>query len=403
MIAATGLGCSRARPTARSNPGVCKFRLRLPWLMASAATFFLVMTARFASGSDARVRITLSYRVAPGCPTASDFRAEVTARTEEAAWASPSEVPDRALDVSVVGVPGKFEGRLRIQKANAPSSVRQISGESCDEVIEALALVAALAIDPHALTSPLHTPLAEAGGAHDTASEASNEASRVAAAQEAPPQTKAPAVATAAAAPVVLSSAAKGAAPELTLPSRSETRAAWHAASGLGAAVISGVLPSATLAGRGFFELAPSPRIFFPMLRLDATAALQGWKPAGPGFTQSLWFTSELEACPVSFALGPRLRVAPCVFGDLGLLRSQGRIGGQSGVTTQTRPWIALGILGRLRWSLSDAFFVDISGGLRAPLVRDTLIFDAPQRVVLYAVPVVGAEASLGLGYRFAQ
>jgi len=85
----------------------------------------------------------------------------------------------------------------------------------------------------------------------------------------------------------------------------------------------------------------------------------------------------------------------------VGLLRTRGQIAGQSAVMTQTRPWVAIGLLGRVRWWLGAGIFAEISGGLRAPLGRDTLIFEVPQRVAVYTVPVAGAHVGIGLGYGF--
>ena len=362
-------------------------------LLAGLLTiFFWVFTARGASGSDPRVAIALSYRVAAGCPSESDFREEVAARTKEAKWAAPSDVTERALDVSVVNDRDTFKGRLIIQKVGTPNATRHITGESCDEVIAALALVAALAIDPQALTSPLPAHSAPVATAEESGPETADTSRGAVTA----PPTQPSAVAPNESGPI-----ARRFDWVLTGQVRPTSHTLWRMATGIDVSVVSGVFPSAAIAGTAFLEFGANSGLFSPAFRLDATGSERGWEPTGPGSVRLLWLTSELEACPLRLTVGRKLYAAPCLFGDMGLLRTQGQIAGQSAVMTQTRPWVAIGLLGRVRWWLGAGIFAEISGGLRAPLGRDTLIFEVPQRVAVYTVPVAGAHVGIGLGYGF--
>jgi len=382
------------RVNVRSSAGMFALGRRPFSQLTVLFPFFLFFTARAASGSDPRAAITLSYHVATGCPSEGDFREAVAARTKEAEWATPNEVTERDLDVSVVNDRDTFKGRLTVHKAGTPSATRHITGESCDEVIAALALVAALAIDPQAVTSPLPARSAPVTPVTEPVPEASEASRADGIAPPLPPQ--------------------PSALPEITSSLndqrdqrwvsgkvRPTVHALWHMATGVDASVVSGVFPSAAIAVTAFFEVGVNGGLFSPAFRLDVTGSERGWEPTGPGSTQLLWLTSELEACPLRLAIGKKLYVAPCLFGNFGLLRIQGQIAGQSAVMTQSRPWAAIGLLGRARWWLGTGMFVEVSGGLRAPLGRDTLIFEVPQRVAVYTVPVAGAHVGIGLGYSF--
>ena len=64
-----------------------------------------------------------------------------------------------------------------------------------------------------------------------------------------------------------------------------------------------------------------------------------------------------------------------------------------------TRPWLALGLDGRLRWTFS-ALFLEARGGAFVPLTRDSYVFEDP-RVVVHRPAPLGAAFALGIGVVF--
>ncbi len=132
--------------------------MRAGWSLAAVgATLVVAATAR------AQVEaIRIAYHSGPGCPDEARFVGEVMGRTDRARRASGSE-PGRTFDVSLTGEGSRSRGVLRITDAGGRVTKRDVAGETCTEVAGALALVAALAIDPQARTGTdpaVHAPAA---------------------------------------------------------------------------------------------------------------------------------------------------------------------------------------------------------------------------------------------------
>ncbi|HET7544125.1 MAG TPA: hypothetical protein VFK05_29840 [Polyangiaceae bacterium] len=93
--------------------------------------------------------VALAYDAAPGCPSEMDFKAAVEARdghfTGERAPGSAW-----ALRVSIVADAGGYRGTLQSTTEEATSAVREVHGATCAEVVDALAVVSATALNPRA-------------------------------------------------------------------------------------------------------------------------------------------------------------------------------------------------------------------------------------------------------------
>jgi hypothetical protein len=106
---------------------------RLAWLALACCSIAVRAYAEAPRG--------LAYRAPTGCPTEADFLTQVAARGGR--FRAEDE---RTFDVSVELRGGNFSGSLRVGE----SEPREVSGASCAEVADALAVVTALALQPSA-------------------------------------------------------------------------------------------------------------------------------------------------------------------------------------------------------------------------------------------------------------
>jgi hypothetical protein len=88
---------------------------------------------------------TLEYRASGGCATEADFIAAVAARGGHFS-ALPADEAGRVLSVSIGVESGLFRGTLQERRGADASVARDVHGASCEEVVDALAIVAAIAL-----------------------------------------------------------------------------------------------------------------------------------------------------------------------------------------------------------------------------------------------------------------
>jgi hypothetical protein len=94
--------------------------------------------------------IALDYQVGAGCPDRAQFVRRVHTFTTKAEIVSDDGAPLRKFGVQVLRAGSAVHGELTIDDRGAKTT-RQVSGATCDEVISALALATAIAVDPDAL------------------------------------------------------------------------------------------------------------------------------------------------------------------------------------------------------------------------------------------------------------
>jgi hypothetical protein len=302
-----------------------------------------------ARGEDAPEAVFLRYRGAAGCPEAAAFREEFQARTTRAVLSERRERPGRTFTVTLTNEPGRIGGSLELESGAGSRATREVSGQTCAEVVSALSLVAALAVDPEASLS---------GGAGAAVS--------------------------------------PGASP----PAVTENR--WRVAAGIGVGVVEGVLPRAAMAPSAFVEVADSdrsPRLVKPAFRFTLTGAAGGATATPRGSAHFLWGAAAVQACPLRLWVAGTLQGYPCGFGEVGFLAGQGSDVAEP--DHRTRRWIAIGALLRLQWSPDERFFIDAEGAIRAPLTRDVFVFDLEERTRVHEVPGLGWTLDAGVGVRW--
>lgn len=324
--------------------------------------------ARGAERIPARVQVDAPE----GCASRASFSAALARRTDRL---EVSEAGGASIDVTIRRTDGQATGELRIARGGPPSAPRRVSAASCEEVAEGLALVAALAFDPAAKidVAPVAAPAPEP------------------AAEPAADPVAAPAEAAVAPGPVAAMAPAARERPTRSQPQAARTRVALAAT---GAAVALGA--GATFGWGGFVGLERERGLWSPAARVGVQRAEASQAASAVG-ADLAWTLARASFCPVRFALAPGVSARPCAGLDAGVLSASAR--GVDRARDRSRPWIAPSAAVRLAWAPSDALFLEASGVLAAPLVRDEVVVDPA--VSLYRAPVVAPAGEIAAGVHF--
>jgi hypothetical protein len=119
---------------------------RVKWC-AALTTAFLCAASPARADKEA---ILLDYEPATGCPDRAKFVEQVRTFTSKAEIVSDESAAHRKFEIRVSRVGSAVHGELTIDD-HVGRTTRNVSGASCDEVISALALASAIAVDPDAL------------------------------------------------------------------------------------------------------------------------------------------------------------------------------------------------------------------------------------------------------------
>jgi hypothetical protein len=109
------------------------------------------------AASDDATPIRIELDAPPDCATAEGFYEAVRARTERARTVKEGESGVRVV-VRLTRVGTRAHGELRVIGEHGESDTRRVDGASCTEVVAALSLTVALAVDPTARLGPLDRP-----------------------------------------------------------------------------------------------------------------------------------------------------------------------------------------------------------------------------------------------------
>ncbi|HEY3496701.1 MAG TPA: hypothetical protein VGK73_18505 [Polyangiaceae bacterium] len=287
-----------------------------------------------------------AYRVPAGCPTAGVFSEQVGARTP--LWRRAEGL---SVVVDVRAAPEGTIGHVSLER-DGRATEREITASSCDEAVQALALIVAILIDPLAATGPVF-------------------------AVPAPPAT-----------PVE---------PVSPVSPRAERR--WFVLAGTELAFEGGIAPGLSPGIRvSAAAFRRSPASIVSSLRLSAFRFASGTVPAAGGASAAFELTGgRLEACSFGFASWP-LRVVPCLFGELGALAASGTHPERS--HSETVFWAAAGPAVRASAELANVLYVELEAGAVLPLVAYDFGFEG-EPVPAHETPVIAGEFSAGLGVRF--
>jgi hypothetical protein len=329
--------------------------------LASAILFFAAKSSADALEPEP-VRAELA--AAPSCAEGSSFIGQVLARTRRARLAQPNE-PARTFTITVAQAGDSLRGTLRVVTATREVVERKVEAKTCGEVVEALALVAALIVDPEALTKPLGPPEPEPPRA-----------------PVAPPPPWSP--------PIVPP------APEPAEPAR--------VSAGLALEVASAIAPALTPVERVWAEASwPIAGILRPSFGLSlARASTQVTRKSLTA--EILWVTGRVAACPLELVDSRRFSLRPCALLDVGVIQGKGanRENVSSAASAQTTPWVAPGLNVGFYLVPVSPLVLRLEAGGMVEAVMTEFVYDVSRdlRQKVYSIPLFGWYLGLGAGVR---
>jgi hypothetical protein len=282
----------------------------------------------------------LAYVAPNECPDQSAFWAEVCARSERAKTLDG----ELSFAVEVKQSGSAVLGQLIMSSTETSSTpnVREISGAACDEVVRALALIAALAIEAHEV----------------------EKVSVVKPVEETPE-------------PRLVFRPVEG-------PPVLENRSRWRLSSGAGAGLLFGVMPSPALLLPAFVEYQNGTDV---ALRFGLLFAQAG---GARGSTFTL-IAGRGEVCPYAYEVGS-FRAVPCVVAEAGALT------GRQEFFASTL-WLAGGAAGRVRFFGLDPFYAELEGSARIPFIRESFAFRP--LTIIHQPDRIAADLALRAGVHF--
>jgi hypothetical protein len=386
----------------------------------------LIATAVGAAAPAGRVpMMRVDFDAPAGCGSAEAFRRGVAARLEHAA---PSdEVPPARIQVRLTRSGDHVVGELRLSHEQAPADTRTVEGATCDEVVDVLALTAALALQPaHAApraagAAPVRAPARESapaarGNAARSTAPAPAAGPRPGSSSPAPRparETPAPAAAAASLPPPAPIESPPPPPPPAPPPPRPEPPASPPAAPepiveqpapppsppagtylevGAGAAlarVLSssvGSGPGPNLGGGVMLGVAHAREDRVPQsLRLGWLYLPNDFLLHG-GDVVDRWYAFTLTACPGWGLRHGAFDAQVCARGIGGWLTATDAA--ISNPLSKSRVWLSAGALVRGGAGLGAGFTLELEAGIDAPLLHRQFITTTPLETVAETPPV---------------
>jgi hypothetical protein len=117
----------------------------------------LIVLGRVAPEAQRPIPIRVEFEAPAGCSGSSQFYQGIRARTKRVALAGRGEA-GLTLRVRLRQSASHVHGELQVIDEEGATDTREVDGATCAEVVEALSLTAALAVDPTAALSPAPAP-----------------------------------------------------------------------------------------------------------------------------------------------------------------------------------------------------------------------------------------------------
>ena len=325
--------------------------------------------SRSAHGQSPEEPLRLEYHVSAGCDDEQQFFAALRARAPRARLARSDE-PARVFNVEIEQSTKGTRARLTIREPSGQRTVRDLETTDCREAVDALALIAALAVDPQAAAENVQR-----------GSEAKSTPGDRSAATKAPLDLST----------VKSSEAAPGAdVPVLSSPS-------WIWVASVAGSGRGGVAPGLLLGGRLGIGLERNQDGWWaPSVRVAAEYATRGAFAVEGGVATFAYAAGSLEICPIRVPKGGRVLARPCITADLGVLHASGS--DVPNARSASRLWLAAGGLVRLEWRFSARIGAELDIGCTFPVWRDRFRFD-PR--LIYEVAKTSGIAALGVTMHF--
>ncbi|XXT15952.1 hypothetical protein WME94_37470 [Sorangium sp. So ce429] len=310
-----------------------------------------------AAAAPAPIPIRIDFDAPPSCSTADALYDGIRARTDRVRLAEEGE-DGWEVRVRLTRVGPKVHGELRVIHERGETDTRTVVGSSCDVVVQALSLTAALAVE-------------------EVVEETSAPPAPVAPPPVAPPPKPSkpppPAVAPREVAPFRLELGAEVLLTQVVTPYVS-----------LGGAIV------ARMTQRTGSALSPSFGLALVHARNDL---LQGADRASVQ-----WTAATLSGCPLRWEIAGTFSAAPCVTATGGWLAATGE--GIASPESAVRSWWSIGAAVRAAVSLGGSTALEIGAGADVPLVRRSFTIASPAETV-GETPVISPRASVGIVHSF--
>jgi hypothetical protein len=379
--------------------------------VASTLLIGIALSARAAAADSTPVQVSLEAPA--GCSSAREFYDAVRARTGRV-HLSPGGGEALALRVVVIRNRGKFQGELRVSDPRGQSSTRKVSGATCEEVVRALSLTAALAVDQ--IVEPTQDSARSSNERTTNGTDGTNGTSATGADSG---EAKSGATDGGAASTVDRNRAgakprterdtgadaadgddtdADGEASDDSSSNGSDDGRPLVAEVGAQALVGEIISPRLSVGGALFVDvMKPGSGWFSPSLGV-AVAHVPAELGQTGGDVSIRWTAVMVTACPLRFQPSDTISIQPCAAGSGGWLTARGE--SSETPATASRSWWSAGVLGRISSAIGGGTAVRFELGLSVPLLRRRFITTPPEETVAES-PAISALGALGVAHAF--
>ncbi|MBX3258141.1 MAG: hypothetical protein KF782_00365 [Labilithrix sp.] len=313
-----------------------------------------------ASASEsAPIAVRITEDVHEGCPREPTMLERIRARLPRVREAAEGE-PAVDVGVTVARRGGTSHGTISLVSAGERAE-REASSASCDRVLVALAVMAAIGLDAGELPAP---------------AEESDEAAPSSGTDDAAP------------APAPPPRPSRRATPRPSPRPAPAPRPRVSVALGTSAEVSAN---RSLVVTPGLFGQLGFPGRFAPVVRAGVRRSFRADRVSPFGTVGLRWSEVAVAGCG-DVVQRPTMRLGPCLNAEGGVLEA---------VVIEPLPsrvrsaaWVSAGASARLSWRPLQAMSFELLGGVRAPLIRNQLLFE-PAALVYEAplvVPFVGAS-----------
>lgn len=327
--------------------------------VAGAACAVACLLARPVRADDLETpRFRLEYETRADCPDRTTFLEAIRARTARPRLVEDDSEPAIAIRVVVQTFDERSSGRLELREPDGTEEVRTVESRTCAEVTKALALIAALMLDPDASTAPEPAPSPEP--------------------------------------PIPIEPPPPPPRPPRHAHAPPPERPAFHYVAGGSLGVLGGIGPALAPSAGAFVEVERKYRSLSSALRFGVEGA---WTTSDlRGGTQTYeWIAAALRVRPIELDLSPHLALAP--WAGFQVAGHRGTTRDVRSPSSSTALWLAPTLGAAIRYDLAAHVGLELQAGAVFPLLR-TRYFLAPNSTI-FEVPAVSAAASLGLRIRF--
>ncbi|HEX4335531.1 MAG TPA: hypothetical protein VH062_06425 [Polyangiaceae bacterium] len=354
------------------GPGTARRRGRLGGLVAGIVVLACnVAHAQTTQANADPLRGTeVTYDVPAGCPTQSDFESRLRLRSLGKAG---TPVVLRRIEAHVQDSAGKTSASVVITDSAGASTSRNIVAASCNEAVDALALIIALTLDP-----VLRADAASANGSADATSSSAATATGVAAPLSSPsPSTETPSDESSV--PSAVRRDSVSARPKFGV------EAAVTASSGIG--------PGMEVGGEAALEMLTSTGV---TVRAGARKVKSQDVSRPSGDAEFSWWAAFAMACAGTPLGAPSFLMSVCGTYEFGFLDADGK-NTRNPASTRSN-WQALGPGVRAEWIAVGPLTLHAGVDGVVPFRREKFTIG---NQVVYEVPLVALRVEAGLGLLF--